>query len=393
LTPSWDVIVVGAGPAGLMAARALAAAGRAVLVLEEHERIGYPVHCTGLVGLEAFDELSLPRAPIRAVLTRAAFHGPDEPTPDKGPVFVDTDRIRAAVVDRGEFDSALAAQASARGAGFLLATRVERVWADGGGVAVAAAGGPVLRGRACVLACGASYRFNRALGLGVPSALVQSAQVELPFEAAANVDIYLSRALAPGGFGWVVPFQRNGSPWARMGLMCRDRAPARFAALAARVCRERHLAASTPGPRLKALPLGPVGRTYTDRIVAVGDAAGLVKPTTGGGIYYSLLSGALAAQVLDDALQRDQLDAGALARYEALWRERLGPDIRAGAAFRKLATRLDDRAVRALLDLARVDGLIPLLKDQGDFNWHRRAVIALFRHAGFRRAVLSSLWS
>src|SRR4029453_7679153 len=55
-----DVIVVGAGPGGLAAARALAADGRSVLVLEEHAIVGEPVHCTGLLGLEAFDELDLP---------------------------------------------------------------------------------------------------------------------------------------------------------------------------------------------------------------------------------------------------------------------------------------------------------------------------------------------
>ena len=55
---------------------ALAAAGHAVILLEEHRAIGYPVHCTGLLGLDSFEELSLPRDPIRAVFNRAWFHGP-----------------------------------------------------------------------------------------------------------------------------------------------------------------------------------------------------------------------------------------------------------------------------------------------------------------------------
>ena len=63
------------------------------------------------------------------------------------------------------------------------------------------------------------------------------------------------------------------------------------------------------------LPLGPVSKTFADRVVAVGDAAGLVKPTTGGGIHYSLLSGSLAAEVLDGGLQRDRLHAAALGQY------------------------------------------------------------------------------
>lgn len=382
------MIVAGAGPAGLMAARGLSAAGRAVLVVEEHERIGYPVHCTGLLGLEAFDELGLPRGAIRAVLRRASFHGPDD-----HPVSVETDRIQAAVIDRGEFDQALARQAAEAGARIASGSRVERLAVNGAGVEVTIrrGGDRVERARACVLACGATYRFNRALGLGVPAALVQSAQVELPFPRARGVDVYLSRELAPEGFGWVVPFERGDVSWARVGMMCRDRARSRFAALARRVWRQRGLDGPLPEPRLKALPLAPTGRTYADRVVAVGDAAGLVKPTTGGGIYYGLLSGAIAAEVLDDCLRRDALDHRALRRYESGWKDRLGRDIRAGLAFRRLAARLDDRAVRALLDLARVDGLIPLLKDHGDFNWHRRAVIALLRHGGFRRAVLGSL--
>ena len=122
--------------------------------------------------------------------------------------------------------------------------------------------------------------------------------------------------------------------------------------------------AQMPAPRLKMLPLGPVPRTYADRVVAVGDAAGLVKPTTGGGIHYGLLSGSLAAEVLDDALRRDRLDAaGALARYERLWRRRLGQEIRVGLAFRRIAARLSDDSIDEIIELARVNGVMPLLQE------------------------------
>src|SRR5260221_4154369 len=73
-------------------------------------------------------------------------------------------------------------------------------------------------------------------------------------------------------------------------------------------------------PRVKILPLGAVGRTYGDRMLAIGDAAGLVKPTTGGGIHYSIVSAALAADVAVDALAADRLDAGTLSAYERAWR-------------------------------------------------------------------------
>jgi flavin-dependent dehydrogenase len=124
--------------------------------------------------------------------------------------------------------------------------------------------------------------------------------------------------------------------------------------------------------------------------VAIGDAAGLVKPTTGGGIYYSLLSGVLAAEVLDGALKTDTLGERQLRAYETAWRGRLGPEIRAGLAFRAIASRLSDAAIHALVDLARVDGLIPLLKKHADFNWHRASALALLKNPAFRRIVLAS---
>jgi flavin-dependent dehydrogenase len=146
-------------------------------------------------------------------------------------------------------------------------------------------------------------------------------------------------------------------------------------------------------PRLKILPLGPVTRTFGRRIIAVGDAAGLVKPTTGGGIYYSLISGKIAADVLSPALAADDLGESRLKEYEVRWRERLGTEIRIGLAFRTLVTRLNDRAIDALVDLARIDGLVPLLKQTADFNWHSRSALALLRHAQFRKILLASLWS
>jgi flavin-dependent dehydrogenase len=251
----------------------------------------------------------------------------------------------------------------------------------------------VVRSRVCVLACGAQYRFNRQLGLGIPRAYVQTAQIETAFAALDEVEIELNRQIAPGGFAWVVPFRRNGAHMARLGLMATDRAAGRFKQYTELLARRHGVAVAARPPRLKILPLGPVKRTYTDRVLAVGDAAGLAKPTTGGGIYYSLLSGQFAGETLAGALRQDRTDAATLRAYDARWQARLGPELRAGLAFRTLAARFDDRAIDALLELAAVDGIIPLLKRTGDFNWHRNAALALLRHSGFRRIVLSSLWT
>ena len=71
-----------------MAARTLASGGHATVVLEEHPAVGYPVHCTGLVGVDAFDELALSRESIQATITAARFHGPTaNPCPSRPRTF------------------------------------------------------------------------------------------------------------------------------------------------------------------------------------------------------------------------------------------------------------------------------------------------------------------
>jgi digeranylgeranylglycerophospholipid reductase len=309
-------------------------------------------------------------------------------------VLIDAEQVSAAIVDRAAFDQALAGASRDAGAELRPGTPVRRIAVEPHRVVVTAENGHTVEARACVLACGASYRFNRALGLGVPRKFVQSAQVEVPMRGPEQIEVHLGRSTAPGGFAWVVPFARGAHAFSRVGVMCDAGAASRFGAFAKELGeRYEARAGEWPEPRVRILPLGPVSKTYAARLIAVGDAAGLVKPTTGGGIYYSLISGQLAASVLDPALRAGDLSESRLRAYETAWRDRLGTEIRIGLAFRALATRLNDRAIDALIDLARVDGIVPLLKQTADFNWHAGSALALLRHAQFRRILLGSLWS
>ena len=379
-----DVVIIGAGPAGSMAAERLAAGGRDVVVLEEHGDVGAPVHCTGLLGEEAFAEFGLPASLIFARASAASFWSASGQS-----IRIDSDRVRAAIIDRGALDRHLAERATAAGAALRVGQRVERVAVDADGVSVSGPGGDV-RARICVLACGANYRFHGHLGLGRPAAHLLSAQLEIAFPAAPDIEVRLGRDVAPEGFAWMVPFERGGVARARIGLMSKSSAGARFRHFTAALARRAGVSVPAQAPRLKMLPLGPVPRTYADRVVAVGDAAGLVKPTTGGGIYYGLLSGTIAADVIGGALETGRTDAAALKAYETGWRARLGSEIQAGLRFRRIASGLSDASIDALINLARVDGVVPLLKEHASFNWHRKAAMALLGHPAFRQIAFKS---
>jgi flavin-dependent dehydrogenase len=178
--------------------------------------------------------------------------------------------------------------------------------------------------------------------------------------------------------------------------MCEEHAGARFKAFAERVSARWGL--GLPGcpaafgpPRQKVLPLAPIRRTYGDRVLAVGDAAGLVKATTGGGIYYSLVSGAAAATVLAEALGADTLTAKTFKRYETIWRKRLGSELRAQLTLRLLAHRLGDRDIEAFFELARTNGVMPIVHRTARFNRHRDLIVSLLRHQPARRLLFKQL--
>jgi flavin-dependent dehydrogenase len=144
-------------------------------------------------------------------------------------------------------------------------------------------------------------------------------------------------------------------------------------------------------PRQKMLPLGRIERTFDDRLLVVGDAAGLVKPTTGGGIYYSLMSGSLAAEVAAAALRKNRLEACELSEYETRWRGRIAAELEAQAALRQVAERLSDSDIDALFNLAANHGIMPLVRKTARFNHHRHLVRALFKHPPARKVLFRSL--
>lgn len=386
-SPSTDVLIVGGGPAGLYAGRQLARAGFSVDLFEEHATIGSPVHCTGVLARDAFATFEVPVTSILNELRTVRFVGPSG-----APLEYTTPNVEAVVVDRVRFDRDLADQAQRAGVRVHTA-RVTDLEIDPKGVSAATRSGP-WRARAVVLACGASYGLQRRLGLGLPSLLLQTAQAEMPADRLGEVEVHFGSAAAPQGFAWAVPVCRAERPHVRVGVMCHGDAVAHFRRMR-EVVAERWQVPAGQGcvPRQKVLPLGPIKKTFGERVLVIGDAAGLVKPTTGGGIYYSLASAGLAAETLASAFARGNLREGTLAAYQTAWRKQLGPELRWQSVLRRVSARLSDRDIDRLFDLARTDGLMPLVRRTARFNQHRDFIVALLKHPPARRVLFKAAFA
>ena len=382
-----DVVVIGAGPAGLHAARLLAGRGLDVVVIEEHEAIGRPVHCTGILAESAFDEFDLPRETILNPLTTARFV-----SPAGREVPYRSNRLEAVVIDRPLFDARLAERAGGAGARLVCCTRVVRVSCDADSVSIDTSTGSGFQARACVLACGARYALHRQLGLARPAFLLHTAQAELPVARLGDVEVHFGAETAPEGFAWAAPVLRDGRPYARVGVMCTHHAPRYFQRTVDRLrARWGIRVEDTLPPRQKVLPLSTVARTYGHRLLAVGDAAGLVKSTTGGGIYYSLLSATLAAEVLAEALAQGDLGAESLAAYERRWRDHLDAELSTQLSLRVLAQRMSDQDIESLFELALTDGVMPIVRRTATFNRHRKLILALLKHPPVRQILYRSV--
>jgi geranylgeranyl reductase family protein len=384
--PDFDVLVVGGGPAGLYAAERLARRGVSALLCEEHDLVGDPVHCTGVLATESFDLLGLPREATLNTLTAARFVSPSGID-----ITHATPAPLAAVIDRGVFDRALAARAQSAGAEIRLRTRVSVI--ENGPAAVRAqVGDEWVSARLLVLACGANYAFQRRVGLGLPRDYLHSAQRELPAASLGDVELHFGREVAPNGFAWAVPVVRPSGTFVRVGVMTSRDPLGCYSRMLGRVAGRWGVDDCSPPARQKILPLGAIDRTYADRTLVVGDAAGMVKPTTGGGIHYSIWSAALAADVAIDALSADRLDAQALASYERQWRDRLGEEFAEQRSLRDLVTRLNDQEIDSLFELARTDGIMPIVRRTAQFNHHRHLIRALLRHPPARKILFRSVF-
>lgn len=366
--------VIGAGPAGSMAAKYAAKAGASTILLEEHAGAGWPVQCAGLLGQEAMAESELPPG---SFLLRGMM-GATVLSPSGARLDFKAKACKAWAIDRRLFDRAMLSRAVQEGANLRICSSVRKIRREKECSVLTLAGGEKIEAKIVISAEGVSALLARRAGIAPPQMILSGAQVQVPFavEDAEKVEVHLGPA--PGLFAWVIPLDER---MARIGLCARDRGCEHLRSFLKTDVIKKRLQGSPVALNVGGLPLGPPAATAVAGLLAVGDAAGQVKPTSGGGIYPGLVAAKIAGGVAAAAAMEGDISALRLMEYDRLWRAALGRELEIGMRVNRMLGKMSDAELDELVGyLAGKPRLIKAIEEHGDIDRPSRLMARMLLH-------------
>jgi geranylgeranyl reductase family protein len=356
----FDVIIIGGGPCGLIAARDIASQGAEVCVIEKSPEIGYPVKCSGLfsiaglkqIGVEVSDSL------ICSTIRGGRFYSPG------GEEFLAySKQERAYVVERKMFDKELAKDAVRAGVEIRLKTialemkrnsevevRINEVGEE-----------KTLSSKLLIGADGAGSNVARWAGIKRENKFVSGVQIEV---AAADIEsdvaeVYFGKQFAPGFYGWILPkgdvFEVGiGSTGGNVGTPRKllNRFISKHPVASKKIDSKSIIEFNTG-----AIPVGGPLETVADNVMLIGDAAGQTKASTGGGVVTGGICARIAADAAISAIEENNYsEAFLLEAYDKPWRAELEQEFLAHLFLKNIIDSATD---------PEIDSLFKLLKEQG----------------------------
>jgi len=337
-----EIVIVGAGPIGCYTAQLLKKCGiNSFRIIEEHDEVGKPVRCAGIVGKPVFEDSLIPlsRSSILNQINGTSFFY-------RGDSFKIERSGVALVIDREKFDKELSQglevecgirlleveEEQDKGSRYRLKTNQGDIWAD----IVMGADGPRSRVKKFIDSKGNNsngYDGSDSPGPGETN-FYKGVQYRIKLEDLKGVkdledEVFsreMTRVYMREGipfFVWIIP---EGDGIIRLGVIAENGRRE-----LERVIEEEGIKGEIIDRLAGIIPLG-LCQTVYKKVAVVGDAARQVKPLTGGGIYY----GMKAAEILVECIQE-----GTLAEYDKRWKSKFGREIKFGLWARKVYERLN----------------------------------------------------
>lgn len=357
-TLKYEIAVIGAGPAGSMAACRAAAAGKRVCLIERKERAGVPVRCGEGIGLKGFSlGVDVRDSWILSSISKVVMISPSG-------IRVDVGKIdQSYIIDREVMDSDLVDMATEKGTEYFPGTPILSIKREGDGLYLCRGRDKNFLASCVIIADGVESRLARDLGWKTAlsgedvetCAFCRLRHDNIPEGACA---FYVGTNVAPNGYAWVFP---RGKNTANVGLGI---AGFKSEGGKAKELLLDFIDKNFPGAEMTHLHCGgvPVGKWLKPLVkegaMVVGDAARQVHCMTGAGIAYSLIAGSMAGETAAESFVGERVDYKLLKRYEIKWRLRYGKQQMRSYSLKKTVFKeFDDKMLdRIASSLAKKEG-------------------------------------
>ena len=315
----YDAVIVGAGPIGGYLAQKLAKNKLKVLILEEHSEIGRPFQCAGLVNPKAMASVGL----VNTVLTPiwgARIYSPEGTLVEIG----HEEKVRTWSVCRKLFDEAVVIQSIESGADIWLSSKPINLEFKEDSVEIEILTPDGIKKLTTKIICGADGAHSwvrRTMRMGRPKENMIGMQIEVTGYMGKNgkLDMYTGSDISPGFFAWVIP----SGDTARVGVWSQTKY------IGERSCEEllnelmnnsrwsfKFKDCKEVGRFVGSVPSGILKNTTSTRVALFGDAAGICKPTTGGGIGPGFAHIDIIVDDFIDLIRKNKLDATSLSKID-----------------------------------------------------------------------------
>lgn len=353
----FDIIVVGAGPAGSMAALNAASNGRSVCLLERKTQAGVPVRCGEGIGHRSLVEnIEVRPEWIKSTIKRSVMVAPNG-------LKVEISNVdESYILDREKMDSDIVKDAIAAGATYypqFPVTMLKRISEKEYEVS---ANNEKIKGNCIILADGVESRLARYAGWDTKLHLndietCAFARVVSPLIDSETCVFYTGSKIAPGGYAWIFP-RGKGEANVGLGILgINSKAGSPLELL------KSFIDSEFPAARITNVHCGGVPVTkwirplVRDGVMLVGDAARQVNCISGAGIAYSLYAGKHCGKTAASAFKNGTVDYSHLTRYQRIWEKRYGKQQKRSYSLKEFVTKNanDNFLNRIALSLSKED--------------------------------------
>jgi digeranylgeranylglycerophospholipid reductase len=362
----YDLLIVGGGPGGALAAQTAVQSGLSVCLVEKRPAIGAPVRCAEGIGKELLTDF-LPPDPkwICSDIERAELIAPDGFSLLLEPKMAGNEV--GYILDRKVFDRELIWKAAEAGAEIFMKARASSPIMKDGAVA-----GAVIEQHGkkydvhadiVIAADGIESKFARWAGINTTVPLREIETCAQYLMTGIEIDsqktsFFLGNEIAPAGYVWIFP---KGDGIANVGLGIGGSKSG--AGHRAKDYLDRFVSGVFPDGKAIELIIGgvsickPLPCTVADNMMIVGDAARISDPITGGGIYNAMYTGRLAGEMAVKAIEHGDTRKAALMPYDTEWRSsKMGKALDRNYAVKEVFTKLSDDKLNAIIhSIAKLD--------------------------------------